>query len=174
MLPVNPFPLYSILPIRPQTQPFFLPGVYAFMRAAAICPQGEAMAADGLVNIRSHNGPHETRNRLEAEVKARGMTVFAHIDHAAGAAAAGLPLRPTDLLIFGTARAGTPLMESVQTMGIDLPLKALVWQDVACNTWVSYNDPAWLARRHGLDPETDATTAAMSAMLDAIAKAAAG
>jgi uncharacterized protein (DUF302 family) len=133
----------------------------------------QAMTADGLVSIRSHSGPQETMNRLDAEVKARGMTVFAHIDHAAGAAAAGLPLRPTDLLIFGNARGGTPLMESVQTFGIDLPLKALVWQDVAGNTWVSYNDPAWLARRHGLTPGDDATTAAMSAMLEAIAKASA-
>jgi uncharacterized protein (DUF302 family) len=130
------------------------------------------MSADGLVSLRSSNGPQDTMNRLEAAVKARGMTVFARIDHAAGAAAAGLPLRPTDLLIFGNARGGTPLMESAQTMGIDLPLKALVWQDVAGNTWVSYNDPAWLARRHGIDPVTDATTAAMAGMLDAIAKAA--
>lgn len=131
------------------------------------------MAAEGLVSIRSRNGPQQTMSRLDAEVKARGMTVFAHIDHAAGAAAVGLPLRPTDLLIFGNARGGTPLMEAVQTIGIDLPLRALVWQDVAGNTWVSYDDPAWVARRHGLEPVTDATTAAMSAMLDAIAKAAA-
>jgi uncharacterized protein (DUF302 family) len=131
------------------------------------------MTAAGLVNIRSQNGPHETMSRLEAAVMARGMTVFTHIDHAAGAAAAGLPLRSTDLLIFGDARAGTPLMESVQAIGIDLPLKALVWQDVTGNTWVSYTDPAWLARRHGLDPGADATVAAISAMLDAIAKAAA-
>jgi uncharacterized protein (DUF302 family) len=130
------------------------------------------MTADGLVSLRSSSGPQDTMNRLVAAVKARGMTVFAHIDHAAGAAAAGLPLRPTDLLVFGHAKGGTPLMEAVQTMGIDLPLKALVWQDVAGNTWVSYNDPAWLARRHGLDPDTDATTAAMAGMLDAIAKAA--
>jgi uncharacterized protein (DUF302 family) len=130
------------------------------------------MSADGLVSLRSSNGPQDTMNRLEAAVKARGMTVFAHIDHAAGAAAAGLPLRPTDLLIFGNARGGTPLMEAVQTTGVDLPLKALVWQDVAGNTWVSYNDPAWLARRHGIDAATDATTAAMAGMLDAIAKAA--
>jgi uncharacterized protein (DUF302 family) len=132
------------------------------------------MAANGLVSLRSSSGPQDTIGRLEAAIKAKGMTVFAHIDHAAGAAAAGLPLRPTDLLIFGNARGGTPLMEAVQTFGIDLPLKALVWQDVAGNTWVAYNDPAWLARRHGLDPATDATTAAMSAMLDAIAKAATG
>jgi uncharacterized protein (DUF302 family) len=130
------------------------------------------MAADGLVSLRSSSGPQDTVNRLEAAVKAKGMTVFAHIDHAAGAAAAGLPLRPTDLVIFGNARGGTPLMEIVQAIGIDLPLKALVWQDVTGNTWVSYNDPAWLARRHGIDPATDATTAALSAMLDAIAKAA--
>jgi uncharacterized protein (DUF302 family) len=67
--------------------------------------------------------------RLEAEVRAKGMTVFAHVDHAAGAAAVGLQLRPTDLLIFGNAKGGTPLMRSAQTIGIDLPLKALVWQD---------------------------------------------
>jgi uncharacterized protein (DUF302 family) len=127
----------------------------------------------GLVSIRSHNGPRETVNRLDAAVTARGMTVFARIDHAAGAAAAGLPLRPTEVVIFGNARGGTPLMEAAQTTGIDLPLKTLVWQDIAGNTWVSYNDPAWVARRHGIDPATDATTAAMSAMLDAIAKAAA-
>ena len=129
------------------------------------------MTADGLVSVRSHNGPEDTMNRLDAAVRVRGMMVFARIDHAAGAAAVGLPLRPTDLLIFGNARGGTPLMESVQTIGIDLPLKALVWQDVAGNTWVSYNDPAWTARRHGIG--ADATTTAMSAMLDAIAKAAA-
>jgi uncharacterized protein (DUF302 family) len=129
------------------------------------------MTADGLVSVRSHNGPEDTMNRLDAAVRMRGMMVFARIDHAAGAAAVGLPLRPTDLLIFGNARGGTPLMESVQTIGIDLPLKTLVWQDVAGNTWVSYNDPAWTARRHGIG--ADATTTAMSAMLDAIAKEAA-
>jgi uncharacterized protein (DUF302 family) len=129
------------------------------------------MTADGLVSVRSHNGPEDTMNRLDAAVRVRGMMVFARIDHAAGAAAVGLPLRPTDLLIFGNARGGTPLMESVQTIGIDLPLKTLVWQDVAGNTWVSYNDPAWTARRHGIG--ADATTTAMSAMLDAIAKEAA-
>jgi uncharacterized protein (DUF302 family) len=130
------------------------------------------MTADGLVSLRSRSGPEVTRNRLEAAVEAKGMTVFASIDHAGGAAAAGLPLRPTELVIFGNAKGGTPLMQAVQTIGIDLPLKVLVWQDVTGNTWVSYNDPAWVARRHGLDPDTDATTAALSAVLDAIAKTA--
>ena len=128
------------------------------------------MAADGLITIKSSFGPEETMNRFESEVRAKGMTVFAHIDHAAGAAAVGLSLRPTDLLIFGNAKGGTPLMQSVQTIGIDLPLKALVWQDAAGVTWLSYNDPAWLAKRHGADHETEATVSAMTAALTAVAK----
>ena len=110
--------------------------------------------------------------RLEAAVKAKGMTVFARIDHAAGAVEVGLTLRPTEVLIFGNAKGGTPLMQSVQTIGIDLPLKALVWQDASGSTWLSYNDPSWLAQRHGLGPEGSAAVAAMSAALDAVAKAA--
>jgi uncharacterized protein (DUF302 family) len=130
------------------------------------------MTANGLVSLRSSRGPQETMKGLEAEVRARGMTVFAHIDHAAGASAAGLLLRPTDLLIVGNAKAGTPLMQSIQTIGIDLPLKVLVWQDEAGNTWVSYNDPAWLAQRHALGPAADPAITALSAALDAVAKAA--
>ena len=127
------------------------------------------MATEGLVTVRSSFGPQETMSRLEAEVKAKGMMVFAHVDHAAGAAAASLPLRPTDLLIFGAAKGGTPLMQAVQSIGIDLPLKALVWQDEAGATWLSYNDPAYLARRHGLGESANATVTAMSGALKAIA-----
>jgi uncharacterized protein (DUF302 family) len=130
------------------------------------------MAAQGLTTLRSSYGPKDTMNRLEAEVGAKGMTVFARIDHAAGAIAVGLSLRPTEVLIFGNAKAGTPLMQSVQTIGIDLPLKALVWQDGSGDTWLSYNDPAWLAQRHGLGSETAAAIGAMTAALDAVAKAA--
>ena len=130
------------------------------------------MAADGLITIRSTYGPKETMNRLEAEVKTKGLTVFAHIDHAAGAAAVGLPLGPTDLLIFGNAKGGTPLMQSIQTVGIDLPLKVLVWQDASGNTWLSYNDPNWIAKRHAVGHEVDAPVSAMAAALSAIAKAA--
>ena len=132
------------------------------------------MAIDGLTTIRSSYAPEETINRLEAEIKARGMTVFAHIDHAAGAAGVGLSLRPTDVLLFGNARGGTPLMQSIQTTGIDLPLKMLVWQDEAGGTWLSYNDPHWIAKRHGLGQEAESTIGAMSAALDALAKIAAG
>jgi uncharacterized protein (DUF302 family) len=130
------------------------------------------MAADGLTTLRSSHGPNDTMNRLEAEVKARGMTVFARIDHAAGAAGAGLSLQPTEVLIFGNAKAGTPLMQSVQTIGIDLPLKALVWQDASGVTWLSYNDPALLAARHGLGSATSTVIGNMSAGLAAMAKAA--
>lgn len=127
------------------------------------------MAAEGLITIKSSNGPEVTMNRFEAEVRNRGMTVFAHIDHAAGAAAASLALRPTDLLIFGNAKGGTPLMQDVQAIGIDLPLKVLVWQDASGVTWLSYNDPNWLAQRHALDETTKATIKTMLAALEAIA-----
>ena len=80
------------------------------------------MAVVGLTRRPSSHGPRETMNRLEAAVKARGMTVFARIDHAAGAAEVELPLRPTELLIFGSAKGGTPRMQAIQTIGIDLPL----------------------------------------------------
>ena len=127
------------------------------------------MAADGLISLSSSHGPKDTMDRLAAEITARGMTVFARVDHAAGAAEAGLPLRPTELLIFGNAKAGTPLMQSDQTIGIDLPLKALVWQDASGRTWLSYNDPGWLAKRHGLGAEVDPAVKAMAAALNAIA-----
>jgi uncharacterized protein (DUF302 family) len=127
------------------------------------------MTVDGLITLRSTFDPKETMTRLEAEISARGMTVFAHIDHAAGAAAAGMTLRPTDLLIFGAAKGGTPLMQAVQTVGIDLPLKALVWQDEAGATFLSYNDPAFLTHRHGLGESAKPVVDAMSGALKAIA-----
>jgi len=127
------------------------------------------MAADGLITVRSVFDPKETMNRLKAEVRAKGLTVYAHVDHAAGAADVGLPLRPTDLLIFGNAKGGTPLMQSVQTIGIDLPLKALVWQDEAGATWLSYNDPVFLAQRHGLGDQARPVLDALSGALKAIA-----
>jgi uncharacterized protein (DUF302 family) len=142
----------------------------AFALAAMVLLWGvDAMAVDGLITKRSSFGPEETMKRLEAEVKAKGLTVFAHVDHAAGAAAVDMPLRPTDLLIFGNAKGGTPLMQSVQSIGIDLPLKMLVWQDAEGVTWVSYNDPAWLTHRHGLDDSTKAIVNALTAALNAIA-----
>jgi uncharacterized protein (DUF302 family) len=129
------------------------------------------MAADGLIVVRSSHDPAETMDRLVAEIKAKGLTVFARIDHAAGAKEVGLSLRPTELVIFGNAKGGTPLMQSNQEIGIDLPLKALVWQDTTNVTWISYNDPAWLAKRHGLGHEVEAPVKAMTAMLGAVTRA---
>src|SRR6516225_9120076 len=126
------------------------------------------MAVDGLTTVRSSYGPKETISRLEGEIRSRGMTVFAHINHMAGAAAVGLSLRPTDVLLFGNARGGTPLMQSMQTIGIDLPLKMLVWQDAAGDTWLSYNDPGFLAHRHGLSETSSATINALTVALKSL------
>ncbi|MCG2670630.1 DUF302 domain-containing protein [Bradyrhizobium sp. WYCCWR 12774] len=143
-------------------------GIVALIAATSLW-ETQAMAADGLISIKSNFGPEDTMKRLEAEVKARGLTVFAHIDHAAGAAAVDLTLRPTDLLIFGNAKGGTPLMQQAQTAGIDLPLKALVWQDEQGATWLSYNDPAFLAQRHGAGEPATPVVAALTGALHAIA-----
>src|SRR4029077_3402992 len=127
---------------------------------------------EGLTSIQSSCGPKATMDRLDAEIRAKGLNVFARIDHAAGATEVGLTLAPTVLIIFGNARGGTPLMQSAQTVGIDLPLKILVWQDSADKTWLSYNEASWLARRHnvtGAEPVVNS----LDALLTAIAKKAA-
>jgi uncharacterized protein (DUF302 family) len=130
-------------------------------------------SVEGLTTIASSFGPKETMDRLETGVRTKGMTVFARIDHAAGAAEVGLTLAPTELIVFGNARGGTPFMQSVQTIGIDLPLKALVWEDAAGKTWISYNEPSWLAQRHGV-ANSDAIVGKMTDLLRAITTTAAG
>jgi uncharacterized protein (DUF302 family) len=110
---------------------------------------GPGWGADGLITLPSAYSPKETLKRLEQGLKAKGMTIFARIDHAAGAAKVGMKIRPTEVVIFGNPKGGTPLIECAQTVGIDLPLKALVWEDAAGQVWLSYNDPAYLAARHG-------------------------
>jgi uncharacterized protein (DUF302 family) len=124
---------------------------------------------DGLTIVASKLSAKETMDRLEAEVKAKGLTVFARIDHAAGAAAVGMALRPTELLIFGNARGGTPLMQAEQTAGIDLPLKGLVYQDEAGKVWLATNNPGWIAQRHGLGPGVAANVQGLTKALDASA-----
>jgi uncharacterized protein (DUF302 family) len=138
---------------------------------AMLCCAAAATAADGLIALRSPYGALETMDRLEATVKQRGLVVFARIDHAAGAAKVGTSLRPTELLIFGNPAGGTPLLECAQTAGIDLPLKALVWQDDASQVWLGYNDPAFLAQRHGAPscPAVESLRKALSAVADAAA-----
>ena len=110
---------------------------------------GTVQAADGLIEIKSANSVKDTITKLEAIAKERGLNIFARIDHAAGAQKIGKTLRPTELLIFGNPQGGTPLMECAQTAGIDLPLKALAWQDASGQVWLGYNDPQFLAARHG-------------------------
>jgi uncharacterized protein (DUF302 family) len=129
---------------------------------------------DGLVTIESKRGFAETLAAFDSALAARGITPFARIDHAAGAAAAGLTLRPTMLLIFGNPKAGTILMQAVQSTGIDLPLKALVSETASGTVTVAYNDPGWIAKRHGVGVELDPTVQAMRQLLAALAGEAAG
>jgi uncharacterized protein (DUF302 family) len=128
------------------------------------------MNPDGLVTTLSAHSAKDTLDRLAANITKRGMAVFARVDHAAAAAEVGMTLGPTVVVIFGSPKAGTPLMQAKQTMGIDLPLKMLVWQDAAGKVWLSYNDPKWLAQRHGIDHDADQLLGAMTAGLAAIAK----
>lgn len=131
-----------------------------------------AMTVDGMKTLSSPLSAKETMDRLESIVKEKGLTVFARVDHAAGAVAVGMNLRPTELLIFGNARGGTPLMQADQRIGFDLPLKALVYQDAAGKVWLSYVDPHWIALRYSLDPAVSANVDALSKALDAFASAA--
>ena len=108
----------------------------------------QVFAVEGLIVVQSAHAPAYTMDRLEAAVQEKGMKVFARIDHAAGAAKIGKTLRPTELLIFGNPQGGTPFMQCAQSVGIDLPLKALVWEDDSGKVWLGYNDPAFLAQRH--------------------------
>ena len=126
---------------------------------------------DGLVTLPSSYPVADTIDRLKDAVTAAGLQVFARIDHAAGAREAGLELRPTELL-FGNARGGTPLMQDKQTAGIDLPLKALAWADESGQAWLSYNDPAWIAERHGLGEPSAAAAATLRGAIAKLAHAA--
>ena len=125
-----------------------------------------AQAADGVIAVKSPRNAKETMNRFEELAKQKGLNVFARIDHAAGAAKIGKSLRPTEVLIFGNPQGGTPFMECAQSVGIDLPLKALVWEDASGQVWLGYNDPAYLAQRHGVAqcPAVSGLNKALSAL----------
>ncbi|GLY86697.1 DUF302 domain-containing protein [Actinoallomurus iriomotensis] len=128
----------------------------------------------GLITVASDWSVSETIDRLQAVVTAAGLLVFARIDHSGNAAQAGMRLRPTELLIFGNPRGGTPLMQDRQTSGIDLPVKALAWQDANGDVWLTYNDASWLAARHQLGPESEAAVKAIEAGLAAVVHQATG
>lgn len=129
-----------------------------------------ALAADGLLAMKSPYPAKETMARVEEQAKTRGLTVVARVDHSAGAIKVGKTLRATELLIFGNPQGGTPFMECAQSVGIDLPLKALVWEDAQGQVWLGYNDPAWVARRHGVGdcPAALGMAKALSGLADAV------
>ena len=129
---------------------------------------------EGMTIIQSRFDPKTTMDRMAAAVVADGVTVFARIDLAVDARKWGHTLPPTEVLIFGHPKFGTALMQAEQTVGIDLPMKALVWQDAAGKTWLGYNNPSWVAARHGVGADQENTIRTMSAALASQAKAATG
>jgi uncharacterized protein (DUF302 family) len=142
----------------------------AVLAAAALA--GCASMADpgnGLVAVKSPYSAAETAARLEAQIKQRNLAVVARVDHGAGAQRVNQTLRPTEVFIFGNPQAGTPLMLCAQAVGIDLPMKALVWQDAQAQVWLGYNDPVWMVRRHGGGdcPAADNVRKALAAIAEA-------
>jgi uncharacterized protein (DUF302 family) len=125
---------------------------------------------EGLVAVASRYPEPETMQRLLAALAKRDLTVFARIDHAANAAAVGMPLRPTEVVLFGNPKGGTALMQDRQPAGIDLPLKALVWQDAEGKVWLGYNAPDWIAARAGLGAASAGAVGAMTKALAGIAE----
>jgi len=123
-------------------------GITLWMFAAAAMAAGHA--DNGLVTKASANSVSVTIDRLESKMKSKGITIFKRVDHAAGAKGVGITMRPTTLLIFGNPKLGSPLMTSSQTAAIDLPLKAIAYEDANGKVWLSYNNPAYIAKRHGI------------------------
>ncbi len=135
--------------------------------AIALLLSFPANAADnGIVSKPSSYSVPETLDRLESVVRAKGLTVFARIDHSGEAEKVGLKMRPTQLLIFGNPKAGTALMNSSPSIAIDLPLKALAWQDQDGKVWLSYNSPDYLKQRHGLKEELVSGVAGVGVLID--------
>lgn len=141
-------------------------GVLLATCLVAFGPCAHGQTVTGLIAVKSPFAAKETMDRFEATARKGGLTIFARIDHAAGAASVGASLRPTEVIIFGNPQGGTPLMECAQTAGIDLPLKALAWQDATGQVWLGYNDPAYIAKRHMAEacPIVKGLTDALSAL----------
>jgi len=125
-----------------------------------------ADAEQGIARIPSRHSVSETISRLQSLLKDHGIKVFGLIDFSGDAERAGLAMRPEQMLIFGNPKAGTPLMVAAPTAGLDLPLKALVWQDSHGGTWIAYNDPEYVVKRHGLAPSLGGNLAAVEPLLE--------
>src|ERR1700692_3860509 len=121
-------------------------------------------AENGIVTIPSHQSVDQTVQKLEGILQAKGVKLFALVDHSGEAEKAGMQMRRTKLLIFGNPKAGTPLMVASPSIAIDLPLKILVWEDADGKVWISYNAPAYLQARHGLPGELLQNIAALEAI----------
>ena len=129
----------------------------------------EKNAIQGLKTLPTHHGVADTLSRLESLARARGLTVFARIDFSGDATRSGLTLRPTELVILGSPKAGTPLMVASPTVAIDLPLKVLAWEDADGSTWLAYNESGYLQSRHHFPPELEKNIAALGALAAAAA-----
>jgi len=130
---------------------------------------GELQLPDGLTTVKSQYGPAETLTRLENSIASHGLTIFARIDHAAGAKEVGMGLPPTVVVIFGSPKSGTPLMQMSDTIGLQLPLKILVRQRADGETFLAYDDPVWIATRYGLAEAATPVVAKMQGAMAAIA-----
>jgi len=139
---------------------------------ALLCISVPALAADGLVTVPSTFSVGETADRLENVLHEKGMTLFNRINHSEAAANVGVELRKTELIIFGNPKVGSPLMQCQQSVAIDLPQKALIWEDADAKVWISYNDPAYLEKRHTITG-CEEVLAKIGAALAGITKAAA-
>jgi uncharacterized protein (DUF302 family) len=124
------------------------------------------LAGNGLIHISSRHSVPETVERLESILGAKNLTIFALVDHSGEAAKVGLTMRPTQLIIFGSPKGGTPVMVAAPTVAIDLPLKALVWEDADGKVWLSYNDPEYLKRRHNIPDEVLKNISGVGALLE--------
>lgn len=131
----------------------------------------DAMPGAGMVHLRSHHSVVETLRRLESIVTDRGLKVFGVVDHSGEAERAGLTMRPTQVLIFGSPKAGTPLMVAAPTLAVDLPLKALIWEDADGAVWLSYNSPEYLQRRHNVPENLINNLAGAAALMRSAAEA---
>lgn len=125
-----------------------------------------ALPDNGMIHLNSRYSVPETLRRLESLLQAKGLTVFAFVDHSGEAEKAGLKMQPTQLIIFGSPKAGTPLMVASPTLAIDLPLKALAWEDGAGKVWLSYNSPEYLKRRHEIPEELVKNIAGVGTLLE--------
>jgi len=117
---------------------------------ACLCLPVTGFAVEGMITLKSGHSVSTTADKLEALLSQKGMTVMNRIDHSAGAAGADLELRPTEVVIFGNPKVGTPLMQCAQSVAIDLPQKALIWEDSEGIVWLGYNDPEYLKQRHNI------------------------